>query len=111
MSIDPDTASLAGKLKATLERRFGDELAAVYLFGSRARGEHRPDSDLDLAVVLRRPEHALKAADRELLDVIYPFELESGLHIQAWALPADSPKAGGLRTRLATTIQREGIPI
>ena len=25
----------------------------VYLFGSRARGDHRPDSDIDLAVVCR----------------------------------------------------------
>jgi predicted nucleotidyltransferase len=29
---------------------------AIIAFGSRARGEHRPDSDLDLAVILDVPE-------------------------------------------------------
>ena len=29
-------------------------LGAVYVFGSRARGEHRPDSDLDVAYVIDR---------------------------------------------------------
>ena len=30
----------------------GDDVAAAWLFGSRARGEERPDSDLDVAVLL-----------------------------------------------------------
>lgn len=29
------------------------EIKAVYLYGSRARGDNRPDSDIDLAVVMR----------------------------------------------------------
>lgn len=29
---------------------------AIIAFGSRARGDHRPDSDLDLAVILDVPE-------------------------------------------------------
>lgn len=28
------------------------EIVAVYLYGSRARGDHRPDSDIDLAIVM-----------------------------------------------------------
>ncbi len=31
-----------------------DEIAAVYLFGSVARGDARPDSNLDLGIVFRR---------------------------------------------------------
>lgn len=31
---------------------FGDRLAEVWLFGSRALGTHRPDSDVDLLAVL-----------------------------------------------------------
>ena len=27
------------------------EIAQVWLYGSRARGDHRPDSDIDLAIV------------------------------------------------------------
>ncbi|MEK6607388.1 MAG: nucleotidyltransferase domain-containing protein [Myxococcota bacterium] len=38
---------------AGLDRRLGDRLRAVVLFGSQARGEARPDSDVDLLILLR----------------------------------------------------------
>ena len=39
-------------LVSELRKRLGDQLRQVVLFGSRARGDHRPDSDYDcLAVV------------------------------------------------------------
>jgi predicted nucleotidyltransferase len=31
----------------------GGQFSAAYLYGSRARGEHRPDSDVDVLVVVR----------------------------------------------------------
>lgn len=47
-----------------LRAGLGDHLVAVVLFGSRARGDHRPDSDWDLLVIAEQlPE---KALDRHL---------------------------------------------
>jgi len=39
-------------------------LKAVYLFGSHARGEARPDSDVDLCLVAEGAERQLEAAQR-----------------------------------------------
>ena len=39
-------------------------LQAVYLFGSHARGDARPDSDVDLCLVSDGAEHQIKAAVR-----------------------------------------------
>lgn len=39
---------------AALRRQFGERLFTVALFGSRARGDDRPDSDIDLLIVCRR---------------------------------------------------------
>ena len=50
--IEPEIADLLADLKRRLERRFGDRFVALYLFGSRARGDHEPDSDVDVAVIL-----------------------------------------------------------
>jgi predicted nucleotidyltransferase len=43
------------ELEAVIRAKFGGEpnVAAVYLFGSRARGTARPDSDVDLGVLYR----------------------------------------------------------
>lgn len=33
--------------------QFGDRLECIVLYGSRARGDHRPDSDYDVAIFVR----------------------------------------------------------
>ncbi|HCA47146.1 MAG TPA: hypothetical protein DEP45_07195 [Armatimonadetes bacterium] len=40
------------ELKRELEAFYGDRLKGRYLFGSYARGDAEPDSDVDVAVVL-----------------------------------------------------------
>jgi len=41
------------KIKAELARLYGPRLAGVVLYGSRARGDHRPDSDIDLIALIK----------------------------------------------------------
>jgi predicted nucleotidyltransferase len=41
-------------LRAGLSRILEDKLEAVYVYGSHARGDSRPDSDIDVLVVIRR---------------------------------------------------------
>jgi uncharacterized protein len=119
MSENATSVALGRRIKAALEQHYGDRLTGVFLFGSRARGEHRPDSDLDVAVILKQVERSLSDIDEELLDLTYPLELEQGVHIQAWALPMESladesfERAASLqgRTRLAAIVRRDGIPL
>lgn len=50
------SASLSSDLRryvAVLERRFGADLVSVVVFGSRARGEAGPESDIDVLIVVR----------------------------------------------------------
>lgn len=39
-----------------LQERCGEQLIDVLLFGSRARGESHPDADVDVLVILNRPD-------------------------------------------------------
>ncbi len=78
----PDAQSLvvAREAAAALAGGFGGRLCSVWLYGSRARGDHRSESDLDLLVVLDsvgawRDEHDVAG------DEIAAISLERGLVI------------------------------
>jgi len=43
---------IAGKAREDLERIYGKRLRGVYLYGSAARDQLTPDSDIDIAVIL-----------------------------------------------------------
>lgn len=43
------------RFRAALADTHGDRLERAVLFGSRARGDSRPDSDYDIAVFIRDP--------------------------------------------------------
>ncbi len=53
--LAPEWRALVNRIVAEYREAIGADLVAVALFGSVARGEARPDSDLDLYVVTRSP--------------------------------------------------------
>lgn len=87
------------------------ELAGAIVYGSRARGTHRPDSDVDLAVRLRgAPRKALDTA-LAMADVAYDVLLETDINISPlpvwldeWERPETYPNRDWLRN-----IAREGV--
>jgi len=44
--------SLLEKLKSGLKQIYGEQFKETYLFGSCARGDYDPDSDIDVLIVL-----------------------------------------------------------
>ncbi|MGH6877444.1 MAG: nucleotidyltransferase domain-containing protein [Rhizomicrobium sp.] len=96
MSMDAKTDMLARQVKSALEHRFDDRLAAVSVFGNRAREEHRADSNFDIAVVLNDARRTLAS-------------------LSAWASRAETMPVCAIgddsreRRRLAAIVQREGV--
>src|SRR5262245_18876935 len=73
---------------------YGRSLSGVYLYGSRARGEHGPGSDVDIAVVLSHDFDYWREAD-VLSDLAYDYLLDRGvlidpkpLSLKAWDDPS-----------------------
>lgn len=85
------------------------EMAGDLLYGSRTRGAHRPDSDADVAVLLRGEHQRLLPTTLAMADVAYDVLLETGVNITP--LPIWLDERGILRlirTPLLRNIAREG---
>ena len=77
----PDDPVLT-RFRAILGEDYGARLERVVLYGSRARGEARPDSDYDIAVFLREiPDRAAEL--NRLADMATDILYDSGECIHA----------------------------
>lgn len=95
---------LAAKLRAT----YKDRLVRLVLYGSHARGDARPDSDVDVLVVLTGSLDRGAEITR-IVDVTYDILLRSGVHLSA--LPMSEEDFLTRATPLLMNVRREGIPL
>jgi predicted nucleotidyltransferase len=96
------------RFRAALDELYGDRLERVMLFGSRARGDARPDSDYDVAVFLRDMPDRIAELYR-LADLSTAILEDGGEFIHAMAYPAgfyNDP-----RMPLMHAIRAEGIDL
>ncbi|MGA8028062.1 MAG: nucleotidyltransferase domain-containing protein [Bryobacteraceae bacterium] len=98
------------KFRDALTEMYGDRLERVVLYGSRARGDARPDSDYDVAVFLRDmgDRDRLKEMDR-LTDITTAILYDTGEFIEA--LPYSAASYNDPRMPLMYAIRTEGITL
>lgn len=93
MTIDPVIRPALDAFHAVLVSRYGTRLYAVYLFGSRARGDHGPDSDADLAVFVDAEGLTRSDLLRDQVDLsgeAYDIWLDTGIRIQPWVFASET---------------------
>ena len=95
------------RFRSALDAVYGARIERVVLFGSRARGDHRPDSDYDVAVFLR-DEIDFSRESSVLSDIELEIELDTGLTINALPLRERSQEA---RTIFMAEVRRDGIDL
>ncbi|HZU89227.1 MAG TPA: nucleotidyltransferase domain-containing protein [Stellaceae bacterium] len=109
---DPLVRSVLRDLAGRLRRRFGRNYVGLILFGSRARGDNRPDSDADVAIILSMSMEKRWSLKCRIIEDTYPILLETGLYIQPWPIEErelDNPERSS-NPALVRNILREGIP-
>ena len=104
----PAQNPIVRKCKATLKKHYGDRLKSVILYGSIARGQASPSSDIDLLVLLSPPVDYF-AELRQLVDVLYPVQLESEQLISAKPVSVKDFELGSIS--LYRNAKREGIAV
>jgi len=71
-----------GRFRTALDQLYGERLERVVLYGSRARGDYRPDSDYDIAVFIEKPDSFADEL-RRLAGVTTDILLDTGALISA----------------------------
>jgi uncharacterized protein len=87
-----------------------DPNADIYLYGSRARGDNRKDSDWDI-LVLASPDMITFDYEADLRDPIYDIELESGEIISLIIYSKSDWRKKKSISPLFTNVIKEGIKI
>ena len=95
------------RFRAALDALYGERIERVVLCGSRARGDHREDSDYDIAVFLygltdRRQEvHRIVGVETEIL-------MDTGAVISAIPFPAGAYRE---RTGFMHEVRLDGVDL
>lgn len=77
--LDPDTAQATKLFVQRMASQY--DMAGAILFGSRARQTHRPDSDADVAILLRGAHQRFLPTKLAMADVAFDVLLETGINI------------------------------
>jgi predicted nucleotidyltransferase len=98
--------TLVRRIRQDLETAFGDRLKGVILYGSEARGESRPDSDVDVLVLLEGPL-SLWDDTRTAAMLLQSIQSDIGKAMHAMPVDANVYATGGYA--LFREASREGI--
>jgi predicted nucleotidyltransferase len=116
--LAPPSEAAAGQALASyasaVSRAYGDRLVGVFLFGSRARGGHRPDSDADLAIVLSAFEGDAVAEKMKLIDLGFDALTDVGVMIQPWPFTHaqwSGREPAGRFKDLLLAARRDAVPV
>ena len=85
----------------------------AFLFGSRARGVFRPDSDADIAVLIHGAKSPRVDAALEMADIAFDVMMETGVLIEALPLWEDEWEHPEIfnNPALIENIRQEGIQL
>lgn len=93
-------------LRLHLAGIYGDRFAGLWLYGSQARGEGSPESDVDLLLFLDHAEEPVSEID-SLTPLLAEINLRSGILLSI--LPVTTHEFNEARGPFWTTVRREGV--
>jgi predicted nucleotidyltransferase len=100
------TREVVKRCKKALESHYGPQLRGLILYGSAARNQADSMSDIDLLVLLSQPFDYFSEL-RQVIDMLYPIQMESEQLISARPVPLDEFECGSIQ--LYRNAKRDGV--
>lgn len=109
---DEEVAKGLERFARIVRDHYGLRLVGLFLYGSRARGDHHAESDADVAAILSGPLEYWREV-RALSDLSYDELVDHGVYIDAkpYALAEWNDPSSGSNASLVRVIKRDGKPI
>jgi predicted nucleotidyltransferase len=107
--VDQETEQAVRRFLALIAARY--DMAGAIVYGSRARGTHRPDSDADVAVLLNGEHQRFLTTKLDMADVAFDVLLDTGINISplpVWVDEWEQPENYS-NPALLRNIAREGV--
>ena len=105
-TLRPESASILKELAAALRALYRDRYLGLLVYGSEARGEAGPHSDIDVLLILRDAAKPSREVDR-IADILTDFNLRYGVLVSV--LPVAEEKFEKAEGPFWRNVRREGI--
>ena len=106
--MNPRLKTILAELRSRLEVLYGDRLVKLILYGSQARGDAEPDSNIDVLVVLKGPVQVGTEIERGST-VTAAVSLEHDVVISSVYVAEDRYNRD--RSPLFLNVEADGVPI
>jgi len=107
--MDIHIQTIVSELRGLLEACYGERLKRLVLFGSHARGDADPESDIDVLVVLAGPVDSA-AEDKRTSDMLYDLMCAHEC-ILISCIFMDEERFTRERSPLLLNVRREGVAV
>lgn len=98
--------AIARKFKHLVQQRISP--LDIKVFGSRARGDARADSDLDLFIVVENPTHAI---EKFVSDCAWEAGFEQNVHVVPVVVGKDKMDGGLKESVFILNVYRDGVTV
>ena len=92
-----------------IKKIYGSHICRIILYGSYARGDFRPDSDIDIIILLDMTDLDLKSYSQQLSYMTYDFNLDNNLDIKPIAKSEAHFKKWIVNYPFYSNIHKEGV--
>jgi len=71
--------NLIGQYIEEIKKIYGSHVRQIILYGSYARGDFRPDSDIDIMILVKMSDEEIRLVKNDIYDLAFEFEINTGI--------------------------------